>query len=298
MLTFSIILPTYRRPEVLMEALERLARQTIGSRTLEILLIDDGPSPECEALAIRFSNSFHSLKYIPQDNEGQSKARNRGVALAEAEFLFFMGDDILLEPDVLERHKAFHDRSPHHNVAVFGKIAIDPRLENDPFIHWLNNGGPQNNLSALKEGYVTPDLIETAHLSIRKEYASKIAFDERLRYFENYLWVHGLFQTGFLFYYLPSAIAYHYHPSDPAKYGRRMYGIGKTIALLARENHPLFKEMSRNQRPLKRFSLWRYRVMGLWLGNKKYLHKYWRMILNNRQYEGYRDFIRSEDQHR
>jgi glycosyltransferase involved in cell wall biosynthesis len=294
MLTFSIILPAYLRPEVLAETLERLARQTIGSRTLEVLLIDDGPSPENETLAAHYANTFHSLRYLPQNNKGQSKARNHAVSLAQAPFLFFMGDDILLEPDVLEKHRAFHEKCPHKNIAVFGKIEIDPRLKDDPFVQWLNNGGPQNTFFRLREGYVGPDLIESAHLSVRREFALKVKFDERLRYFENYVWAQALFQTGFLFYYLPSAVSYHYHPVTLAQYGGRMYGMGRTVALLANEGGPLFVEMAKHQRPARWFSLVRYLIAGRFLRSRKYLHKYWRMILNDRQYRGFLDGSRGE----
>jgi glycosyltransferase involved in cell wall biosynthesis len=39
----SIILPTYKKPVILKETLDCLAKQTLGSKNMEIIVVDDEP---------------------------------------------------------------------------------------------------------------------------------------------------------------------------------------------------------------------------------------------------------------
>jgi len=284
----TVILPTFRRPDILGDTMAHLACQTIGSRNIELIVIDDDADPAAKQEVAKKAGCFGDCVYLEQNNEGQSRARNRAVAQAQAELLFFMGDDILLAPDALQKHMEFHAGSPHRNVAVMGKIDIDPRQKDDLFIRWLYDSGTQFSFFRMPgEGYIHPDQAETAHLSIRREFARKKPFDERLRYFENYVWAHALFQTGLLFYYLPGALSHHYHPVNLQKYGERMSAVGKTIALLEREGHPYFAAMGQGMRRENPFRLLRYKTAGLLFGSRRYLFKYWKNFLNNRRYEGY-----------
>jgi glycosyltransferase involved in cell wall biosynthesis len=288
MLAVTVILPTFRRPDVLGDTIARLAGQTVGSGNIELIVIDDANDAGVREETGKRAGRFGSFVYIGQNGEGQSRARNRAAAQAKADLLFFMGDDILLAPDVLQKHVEFHSRQPQRNVAVMGKIDIDPRQKNDLFVKWLYDSGTQFSFWRISgEGYIHPDQAETAHLSIPREHAVKFPFDERLRYFENYVWAHELFQTGFLFYYLPGARSHHYHPVNLKKYGERMFAIGRTIALLEREGHPYFTEMGQGMRRVNRFTLLRYKTAGLLLGSRRYLYKYWKSRLNDIRYHGY-----------
>jgi glycosyltransferase involved in cell wall biosynthesis len=273
---------------VLRETLEHLACQTIGGRTLEILLIDDGPSPEIEALAVRFAGGFQTLRYLPQNNEGQSRARNRGAALAQAELLFFTGDDILLEADALRKHKAFHEDPAHGKAAAVGMVEVDPRLKSDPFVSWLNRGGPQNVFYQLKDrGTVGPSQVETAHLSIKKENALLAAFREDIRYYENYLWALQLGEKGIGFHFLPDALSWHYHPTTPGQYAERMFNIGRTIAFLESNGSADFAAVAKTLRPAGRAKMVRHKILHRLLFSGKYLEKYWNDFLNNKRYQGY-----------
>lgn len=283
---FSVVVPTFNRNDILPETLSCLADQTIGSSALEVIVIDDAHSAETEALVRRYEGRFHSLRYLAQDNEGQSKARNRGISIAAADLVFLMGDDILLRPDVLEKHLAFHTSCTYDNVAALGRIEFDPRTTKDPFLAWLAATGIQNDFSQLEEGYIGPEAVEAAHLSIKKKYAQRVPFEERLRYYENFMWAQALFRTGFLFYYLSGAISYHFHPTSCEEYGRRMHEIGKTARQLAQEGVHYFVRRTQTARPVRKTKLLKHRILARVTGKEKYRQKYWKYYLWDRYYRG------------
>ena len=296
MFTFSVIIPAYKRPAVLAETLDHLSAQTLGGRTLEVIVIDDDASAEVQTLVSRYSEKFGNVVYLSQPNEGQSRARNRGIAEARADLLFLTGDDILPEPDALQRHFDFHSKTVDKKVVALGKIDIDPRLSGDEFIHWLNNGGPQNSFHKLtEEGLIAPDLVEAAHVSLQRSDAVKFPFDERLRYFENFCWTQGLSRSGFKFYYLPAARSTHYHPVTLEQFGDRMFQIGKTLALLNREGRDYFRTMAGFVRPVSAWKITGYKFLGELFGSRKHLRKYWKSYLNRCQYRGFHAFEKGVD---
>lgn len=131
----SIILPTFRRPTFLDEALARLAamRQPIP---VEMIVVDDGSGDETEAVVRQYDGCFRDLRYLYQENGGAGKARNNGASNARGDFLLFTDDDILVAPDHLEKHLAAHHDFPGETI-VSGHWEMAPRavelLNTTPF---------------------------------------------------------------------------------------------------------------------------------------------------------------------
>jgi glycosyltransferase involved in cell wall biosynthesis len=94
----SIVVPTYRRPQTLLRAL-----QSIGpacSRPHEIIVIDDGPDGEGFEPA-----RLHGARYLNKAgvDRGLSASRNLGLQLARGTQICFIDDDDCFEPGGLDR---------------------------------------------------------------------------------------------------------------------------------------------------------------------------------------------------
>lgn len=98
----SIIIPSYNNGDFIGEAIESILRQTY--KKYEIIVVDDGSTDHTrEALEPYFSQ----IRYIYQENQGASAARNRAIHLARGEFVAFLdADDYLLLDDKLEKQVA------------------------------------------------------------------------------------------------------------------------------------------------------------------------------------------------
>ncbi|WVM89379.1 glycosyltransferase [Halopseudomonas pachastrellae] len=94
---FSIILTTYNRPAMLVDALRSVAAQTL--RDFEVILVNDHGEP-VEALLKEFD---FPLTYLYQGrNQGLSAARNAGLALARGRYACYLDDDDFYAPQHLE----------------------------------------------------------------------------------------------------------------------------------------------------------------------------------------------------
>jgi hypothetical protein len=95
--TISIITPCYNGAKYI--------ERTIGSALqqshlpLEIIVIDDGSTDESARIAEGIGGI---VRVIRQANQGESVARNRGVAEARGSHLLFLDADDLLAPDALK----------------------------------------------------------------------------------------------------------------------------------------------------------------------------------------------------
>lgn len=96
----SIIVPVYNVKNYLEKCLQSVCGQTY--RNLEIILIDDGSSDGSGELCDLFARRDGRIKVVHQANAGQSVARNRGLDMAQGEYLGFVDSDDWIEPDMYE----------------------------------------------------------------------------------------------------------------------------------------------------------------------------------------------------
>ncbi len=89
---FSIVIPTYNRPEQLAVCLQACARLDYPRDRFEVIVVDDGGAIPLDPVVARFQGAL-TLKLLRQKNTGPAAARNTGVSEAIGEFLAFTDDD-------------------------------------------------------------------------------------------------------------------------------------------------------------------------------------------------------------
>ena len=120
----SIIVPTFRRPDILKETLKVLTDLDYPKDKYEIIVVDDGSNDSTPEVVKLFEKDFPPVTYHFQENSGVAKARNEGARLAKGEVLIFNDDDIIIEPDNIRRHL--------QNLNKFGKCLVCGHWEFTP----------------------------------------------------------------------------------------------------------------------------------------------------------------------
>jgi glycosyltransferase involved in cell wall biosynthesis len=93
----SVIIPVYNGERYLAAAIESAIAQTWKS--IEIIVVDDGSADGSAGVAKRFAPS---VRYDLQPHVGPGAARNRGVRLAQGQYLAFLDADDLWVKEKLE----------------------------------------------------------------------------------------------------------------------------------------------------------------------------------------------------
>jgi GT2 family glycosyltransferase len=233
----SLIIITLRRPALLRPTLDALARQT---RPLdEILVIDNGPDAETEAVVREWGGRFRlpAVRYIPEPRRGYGCARNRGLAEARGDVLYFLDDDCVAEPDwaeVLWNAVASGRADLAGGSRVSGRSGLAARLE------YLSTDGPVLSPS-LPAGPARH--LSTSNLILRREVAERTGrFDEGLAMCEDRDFTARARGLGFRLLFEPRARVTHYSSVlRAADYLARMrhYGFGTSQYFAQRPEEPL-----------------------------------------------------------
>jgi GT2 family glycosyltransferase len=98
---FSIIIPTYARPDRLAVCLQAITQLQYPRECFEVLVVDDGSQAPPETLVTSFTRQCN-ITLLTQPHAGPATARNTGAARAMGAYLAFTDDDCTPAPDWLQ----------------------------------------------------------------------------------------------------------------------------------------------------------------------------------------------------
>lgn len=96
----SVIVPVYNVEKYLEECLDSIQNQTYSD--IEVIVVNDGSLDNSKDICEKYCKEDNRFKLINQANQGQSVARNHGVAASTGEFIAFVDSDDIIRQDYLE----------------------------------------------------------------------------------------------------------------------------------------------------------------------------------------------------
>lgn len=164
----SIIIPSYNHSGFVAEAIQSVLHQTFTD--YEIIVIDDGSTDDTREVVTQFG---HRVRYLWQENQGLSAARNKGIAAAYGEFIGLLDADDLYEPDFLATMDKLCKEDPTADAIYCVSRCID--IENHPLPQRIGKVYPDEQFfDALKRGGFFPPVCMFAR---KKCYESVGMFD-------------------------------------------------------------------------------------------------------------------------
>src|SRR5436305_578952 len=106
----TVIIPTRSRWDILQRTLDALAQQT--AQGFDVIVVVDGLDEEPPTL--------EGARVLTKAHGGPGAARNFGVAHTSRALVLFLGDDMIPDTDMVERHLARHTEEPAPHVGVLG----------------------------------------------------------------------------------------------------------------------------------------------------------------------------------
>ena len=110
----SVVIPTYNRAHLIRRAVQSVFDQ--NWRDLEVIIVDDG-SIDGTVDVVRELQASSELPFrveVLPKNLGVSAARNRGIMIAEGEFVAFLDSDDIWKPEKLEKQIDFLSKNKDH----------------------------------------------------------------------------------------------------------------------------------------------------------------------------------------
>jgi GT2 family glycosyltransferase len=232
----SVVVPTYRRPDLLPRCLAALRAQDAADRC-QVIVVDDASGDATGAVLDAAVAGWPKLIRITQPvNRGPAAARNVGIAAATGPLILFIDDDIVAPPTLVSQHLARHATADPLR-GVVGKVDWHPDVPVNSFMAWLDTTELQFRFATMREGPVAKpwEAFYTCNLSVPRHLLQDAGgFDERFPYpaFEDTDLGIRLTERGFHLDYRPSVLAWHYRSVSLEEFCRRTRQVGESAVLL------------------------------------------------------------------
>ena len=106
----SIIMPAYNCKRYIKEAINSVIAQTY--QFWELIVIDDGSKDDTVRMVEELSNKEDRIRfYKNKKNQGVSATRNRGISLANSEWIAFLDSDDMWETSKLEKQMLISEQT-------------------------------------------------------------------------------------------------------------------------------------------------------------------------------------------
>jgi len=172
----SVIIPCYNGAKYLAQALESVKWQTW--QNWECILIDDGSTDNSAEIFKNYAQNDSRFRYFYQRNSGAASARNKGLDVANGEFIQFLDADDIILPERLKLCIDQFKLHPEVDVVYTDYICFDG---NTGFTHFLPAKVPFDDFTRAFMFHLDLSFVILMHSFLfRRDLILKNKFDEAL----------------------------------------------------------------------------------------------------------------------
>lgn len=232
MTAISVIMPCFNRANELRRVLDAYDNQRV-EEPFEVIAVDDASNDDTLEVLASYQPTRYKLHVEHlEKNQGPAAARNRGISLAKAPLIMFVGDDILPRSDLLRGHLAAHRRNPENEVAILGQVVWPKDFPVNTLMSHIDGVGSQQFSYHFMVDGKEYDFrhLYTANISIKRDLllSHDDWFDTGFQYaaLEDAELGYRLSRSGLRIIYASKLIGYHYHYHNIWTFSTRQYRVG------------------------------------------------------------------------
>lgn len=283
-LELSIAVCTRNREDVLPKCLYSLADQTLTNELFEVLIVDNNSTDDTKKIANDFCQKYNNFRYVFEEKQGHSQARNRAISEAKGKYLAYVDDDAIADRDwAISILNCFMQTDAD---VVGGSVKPFIDSEKNPLFfniatHDFDHGNERKRMTPPGFDFG----FSTCNICFKKS-----LFDEVGLFSENFGIVNGklqmgedsemgyrLLKAGKIFYYEPKMKVRHkLRPKELEFIGslKRSYNVGAGIGKIIKNDITLLKKLKKIAAPfvyafLFLFLFPFYWIKGPWFFAKK-----------------------------
>jgi glycosyltransferase involved in cell wall biosynthesis len=234
---FSVVTPTYNRLGRLRHVITALEQQAYPSDAYEVIVISDGSTDGTDAY-LEALRSTMRLQWFSQPNKGPAAARNAGIQKAGGEFIIFIDDDVVAEPQLLREHALSHNEAGKE-VVVLGPLLTPEGFVMAPWVRWEQEMLMKQYRALLRGDWpATARQFYTGNASLRRSHILAAGgFDEGFRRAEDVELAYRLANKGLDFVFNMQAAGMHFAERSFRAWLDAAQAYGRNDVIFARDRN-------------------------------------------------------------
>lgn len=258
----SIIMPVYNAEKYVAQAIDSVLKQTY--KNWELWIIDDGSKDGSERIIQNKKCTDDRIRFVKNEqNMGVAKTRNRGVQLANGEWIAFLDSDDMWEEEKLEKQAVLLEKGKNVGIVYTGSAFVD---ENNKRAEYILNVPQMVSFQKL----LKQNVISCSSVLVQKYYMQKYKMPDGDLHEDYATWLRILKEGG-MAYGIDEPLLI-YRVSSQSKSGNKVHAVKMQYRV--------------------------YRLIGLNLVKRMY-YMGWYAMLNLKKYKHiYKTFVNTKRQKR
>lgn len=222
---FSIVIPSYQRPEGLRNCLTGILALKTPAPACEVIIVDDAGEADLTPVLESFQSDLNLILIRHAENRGPASARNTGAQQARGDYLLFIDDDCIPSRDWLERIEAHVNGSNQRAIGGYCRNGLTDSLCSTAQQMLMDYLFKYYNSNPAQAGFCA-----TNNLAVpRKAFLAIGGFDESFRYAagEDRDFSERWSRSGAELAFVQDAPVYHQHTMGLKGFVRMHYHYGR-----------------------------------------------------------------------
>lgn len=174
----SIIIPMYNAEKYIADCLDSILKSDLPKGEYEVIIVNDGSKDKGPEIAQDYVSKHENFRYLTQENQGQSVARNYGIEEAQGEYIWCVDSDDKTDNKVLT--DILHELNTHSELDILA-FQLKQITESGDFISYectqqsVKHNTVMKGREAILSGYMPSSVCA---LAIRK----RLLMDNKLSF--------------------------------------------------------------------------------------------------------------------
>ena len=155
----SVIIPIYNAEKYLDRCINSILKQSVSN--FQVVLINDGSTDISLSICYKYAKRHNNIVVFSKTNGGVSSARNKGIELAEGEYLGFVDPDDWVHEDM---YFDLYNIAKENNTNIVLCNYINKHIERDELITDFENSVIEDKkfiIKSLIPGMISPDSLNS-----------------------------------------------------------------------------------------------------------------------------------------